>query len=72
FTHTSVALRDAVASANLNFIEVHISNIYAREEFRQKSLTAPLSKGVITGLGMSGYLFALEWLVQHPTSPDLA
>jgi len=70
-THTSVALRDAVASTGLAFVEVHISNIYTREEFRQKSLTAPLAKGLITGLGLSGYLFALEWLVQHPSSPDL-
>ncbi|MEO0795877.1 MAG: type II 3-dehydroquinate dehydratase [Verrucomicrobiota bacterium] len=71
FTHYSYALRDAVASSGLSVIEVHISNIYAREEFRQKSVTAPLSKGVITGLGTSGYLFALEWLAEHPSSPDL-
>jgi len=71
FTHTSVALRDACASADLAFVEVHISNVYARETFRQTSLTAPLAKGVISGLGLSGYLFALEWLVQHPSSSDL-
>ncbi len=71
YTHTSVALRDAIASSDLTFIEVHISNIHAREEFRHHSYTAPLAKGVITGLGLDGYLFALEWLAKHPASPDL-
>lgn len=71
YTHTSIALRDAIASSDLAFVEVHISNIYAREDFRKHSYTAPLAKGVITGLGLDGYLFALEWLAKHPTSPDL-
>ncbi|WP_309399215.1 type II 3-dehydroquinate dehydratase [Cerasicoccus maritimus] len=71
FTHTSVAIRDAIASSNLAFVEVHISNIYAREDFRKHSYTAPLAKGVITGLGLNGYLYALEWLVGHPSAPDL-
>ncbi|GHB92239.1 type II 3-dehydroquinate dehydratase [Cerasicoccus arenae] len=71
FTHTSIALRDAIASSDLAFVEVHISNVYAREEFRHKSYTAPLAKGIIAGLGLDGYLHALEWLVRHPSSPDL-
>ncbi|WP_269538949.1 type II 3-dehydroquinate dehydratase [Cerasicoccus fimbriatus] len=71
YTHTSVALRDAIASSDLAFVEVHISNIYAREEFRKHSYTAPLAKGVITGLGLNGYLYALDWLAKHPSAPDL-
>lgn len=61
-THTSVSLRDAVAATGLPAIEVHLSNIYAREEFRHRSLLAPVCRGQITGLGWRGYLFALESL----------
>ncbi len=59
YTHTSVALRDAIKTANIPTIEVHISNVYTREDFRKKSLTAPACMGQITGLGTDGYLLAL-------------
>lgn len=62
-THTSVSLRDAVAGSGLPAIEVHLSNIYAREPFRHTSLLAPVCRGQITGLGWRGYLAALETLV---------
>ncbi len=64
FTHTSVALRDAVAGSDLRVVEVHISNIYKREEFRKNSLTAPVCEGVITGLGLNGYSYALKQLAE--------
>jgi len=62
YTHTSVALRDAVSSVKVPFVEVHISNIYKREEFRRHSFTAGASVGVISGLGFFGYIAALEYL----------
>lgn len=65
FTHTSVALRDALAGCNLSAIEVHISNIYKRESFRHNSLTAPVCLGVITGLGLEGYSAAIRALLQR-------
>lgn len=61
FTHTSVALRDCIAGSGMKFVEVHISNIYKREEFRHNSITAPVCEGQISGLGTYGYLAALEW-----------
>ena len=61
-THTSLALRDAIAGSDLPAIEVHISNIYRREDIRQHSLTAPACIGVISGLGFDGYVAALRYL----------
>lgn len=63
FTHTSVALHDALAGARMPAIEVHISNIYKREEFRHRSVTAPACLGVISGLGFGGYVAALRHLL---------
>ena len=61
-THVSVALRDSIAGSGLTTVEVHISNIYKREEFRHKSVTASACLGVITGLGFEGYLLAIDYL----------
>ena len=61
-THTSVALRDACAELKAPLIEVHISNIFAREEFRHHSYLSPVATGVIVGLGVRGYLLALRYL----------
>ena len=61
YTHTSVALRDAISSVQIPTIEVHISNIYSREEFRHNSFIAPVVVGQISGLGIDGYLLALEY-----------
>jgi 3-dehydroquinate dehydratase-2 len=63
YTHTSVALRDALAGTDIPFVEVHLSNVYAREPFRQHSYFSDLALGVITGLGSEGYLLALEYLL---------
>ncbi len=60
FTHTSVALRDALLSVNIPFIEVHISNVHSREAFRQHSYLSDIANGVICGLGVDGYGYALE------------
>ena len=59
FTHTSVALRDALAAVKIPFIEIHLSNVHARETFRQQSYFSDLAQGVISGLGPSGYTLAL-------------
>ncbi len=65
FTHYSLALRDALASAGTPAIEVHISNIYSRERFRRRSVTADVCRGMVTGLGWFGYIAALEALVEE-------
>jgi len=63
FTHTSVALRDALVASRLPVVEVHLSNVYARESFRQHSYISPIALGVISGLGAPGYPLGLEALV---------
>ena len=65
FTHYSLALRDALASAGTPAIEVHISNIYSRERFRRRSVTADVCRGMVTGLGWFGYIAALEALMEE-------
>ena len=64
FTHTSVAMRDALAAVNIPFIEVHLSNVHAREDFRRHSYFSDLAQGVISGLGATGYSLALTSAIQ--------
>ncbi|HKF79045.1 MAG TPA: type II 3-dehydroquinate dehydratase [Candidatus Dormibacteraeota bacterium] len=66
FAHYSYAIRDAITAASVRVVEVHISNIYAREEFRRRSVIAPVAAGLISGLGMLGYELALEAAVRLP------
>jgi 3-dehydroquinate dehydratase-2 len=63
YGHTSIALRDAIAGSGLATVEVHISNVHAREPFRHRLVLSSVCKGVITGLGWRGYLYALDTLV---------
>ena len=63
YTHTSVAIRDAIAASGIITVEVHLSNIYSREEFRHKSLISPVAKGTILGFGYKSYLLGLEALL---------
>ena len=65
FTHSSIALRDALNGTGQKFIEVHISNIYGREDFRQKSFLSDIADGVISGLGTKGYELALEVAIER-------
>ena len=65
YTHTSVALRDALLSVSIPFIEVHLSNVHAREKFRQHSYFSDIAQGVICGLGTKGYDYALESAINY-------
>lgn len=65
YTHTSVALHDAIAAIKTPVIEVHISNVYGREEFRHKSLITSKCVGLLTGFGMEGYAMALSWFLSQ-------
>ncbi len=67
YTHTSVAIRDAISSISVPVIEVHITNIFSREDFRSRSITGGAARGVITGLGIYGYILALNFLVKNYT-----
>lgn len=72
YTHTSIALRDALLAVNIPFIEVHISNIFAREPFRQHSYFSDIAEGCITGLGIEGYLMALSYAHKYLSEKILA
>lgn len=65
YTHTSVALRDALAGVGRPFVEVHLSNVHARERFRQTSLLAPIALAVVSGFGADSYTLGLRGLVRH-------
>lgn len=65
FTHTSVALRDALAAVAIPFIEVHLSNVFAREAFRKESFFSDLAIGVISGLGAAGYEYAVQFALSY-------
>ncbi len=65
FTHTSVAIRDALSAVAIPFIEIHLSNVYAREPFRKHSYFSDIAVGVISGLGAQGYHLALEWAMNN-------
>jgi 3-dehydroquinate dehydratase-2 len=67
FTHTSVALHDAIEAATLPVIELHISNVHAREEFRHHSYISPVARGIVVGFGVHGYLMAINGLHQLST-----
>jgi 3-dehydroquinate dehydratase-2 len=67
FTHSSVALRDALVASERPFVEVHISNVYSREEFRHRSVLADAAVGVVTGFGAQSYLLGLQGLLSHLT-----
>ncbi len=65
FTHTSIAMRDALSAVKIPFIEVHLSNVFAREAFRHHSYFTDIAVGIISGLGAQGYTLALDYAIQH-------
>lgn len=65
FTHTSIAMRDALSAVKVPFIEVHLSNVFAREAFRHHSYFTDIAVGIISGLGAQGYALALDYAIQH-------
>jgi 3-dehydroquinate dehydratase-2 len=65
FTHTSIALRDALAAVAIPFVEVHLSNVFAREAFRKESYFSDIAVGIISGLGATGYELALQFALQY-------
>jgi 3-dehydroquinate dehydratase-2 len=65
YTHTSVAMRDALAAVGIPFVEVHLSNVFARESFRRESYFTDLAVGIVSGLGARGYELALEFALQY-------
>lgn len=65
YTHTSVALRDALAAVAIPFVEIHLSNVFAREPFRRESYFSDIAVGVISGLGAAGYELALDYALRH-------
>lgn len=69
-THTSIAIGDACAMLTAPLIEVHISNVYAREPFRQASYVSAHAAGVLAGFGVEGYVLAMSWLAAHPSPPQ--
>lgn len=71
YTHTSVAIRDAIAAVGVPTVEVHLSNIYAREEFRHTSLIAPVAMGQISGFGADSYILGLKALVAQITRREV-
>ncbi len=70
YTHTSVAIRDAIAAVEVPTVEVHLSNIFAREEFRHQSLIAPVAAGVIAGFGAGSYLLGLQAALKIAGAPE--
>lgn len=66
YTHTSVALSDAIAAINTPVVEVHISNIYSREDYRHKSLLSKNCQGIISGFGLEGYRLGIQYLINKP------